>query len=50
MNTGSTKDTVLCVSPAAVLEYERQSGLVGICQILERRGLIKITNDAEGSA
>jgi hypothetical protein len=33
------------VTPADCKEYETRSGLVGICAILERRGLIKIVDD-----
>lgn len=37
----------LLVSQNTVREYERQSGLEGICQLLEKKGLIKITNDVK---
>lgn len=40
-----TSTAAKCVSPAAVQEYERQSELTGICEILERRGLIRIVSE-----
>ena len=37
----------LIVTPAVCQEYESRSGLIGICAILERRGLIKIVPDEQ---
>ena len=37
----------LPVTSAVIAEYEKQSGLIGICAILERRGLIKIIPDEQ---